>query len=186
MGPLSWQAWIGLPRFSQDSKTGPKTLSLEPDAGTGGCEHSGSPPGLTSPTTLSPASLSGLGLHLAKNLLPHSPCHSHEGHLLPLPGPLQAWRTELWPGNLREARVTSRGWGQMQSGSLPQFPPPGDKPCQLGGSVCGTESCSTGLSGSTPAAGVETLLQKLIVSFPGLSVQLREQPQASKGEPRPG
>lgn len=56
----------------------------------------------------------------------------------------------------------------------------------MGGSVCGTESCSTGLSGSTPAAGVETLLQKLIVSFPGLCVQLRGAATGLQGGTRPG
>lgn len=66
-----------------------KNLSLAPDAGTGRCEYSGPPPGLTSPTA-EPASLSGLGLHLAGILLlpavPDTPTRASSGTPRPFPG----------------------------------------------------------------------------------------------------
>ena len=67
-----------------------KTPFLVPDAGTRGREHSGSPPGLRSPMTLSPASLSGHSLYLAKHLLltaPDTPRKDISSHSLALRRP---------------------------------------------------------------------------------------------------
>lgn len=110
--------------------------------------------------TLSPASLSGRGLYLAKHLLltaPDTPRKDISSHSLALPRPgeapclgegIGAWR-------LREVRGSSWGQGHYSLSSLPQFPSASRyTPCQLGRSVGGTESCSTGLSSRTPAAGV--------------------------------
>lgn len=91
---------------------------------------------------------------------PYHPRHSPKGHLQPLPGPSQAWRSPTpgggnWGLETREVRGSSWGQGRYSLGSLPQFPPASRyTPCQLGRSVGGTESCSTGLSSRTPAAGV--------------------------------
>lgn len=64
------------------------------------------------------------------------------------------------------------GWGQLQFGPLPQFPPGNSLPA---GRVCGQDrELLHRFIRENPRSrgGVETSLQKLIVSFPGLCVQL--------------
>lgn len=176
--PPHRQAQKGQPRTSQDSSAGPDT-SPWLRRWHGRCEHSGPPPGLTSPPPPLDWPSPGRSLLLLQSLTrPLAPSAT--------PGPFRAWRWEPGPRILRRPRVTSSGWGQLQSDPLPQFPPPGGTlPARWAGVWVG-QSCSTGLSGRTPAAGVGTSLQTLIVSFPGLCVRGEEQPQASEGELRLG
>lgn len=92
--------------------------------------------------TLSPASLSGRGLYLAKHLLltaPDTPRKDISSHslALPRPGGAPCLGEEIGAWRLREVRGSSWGQARYSLGSLPQFPPCQQVHSLPAGQVCG-------------------------------------------------
>lgn len=118
------------PRCSQDSKTGPETLTWHRMPAPEGVSTQG-PLQADQPCGSEPCPSLWMGL-VAGQETPPVPWSltAPRGHLQSLPGPPQAWSSHR-PGargigswEQREgAGATSQDWEQLRSGAMPQFPP---------------------------------------------------------------